>query len=105
MTRPYDCDTRLSNHVYASAHIKDERRIVDLSQLRGIRRIIQADNGNPRCSRAPQLIVRQLHRTPSRERLGGSRMDPGGLQFGERCLEDILHSAHVFDQAAASFGA
>jgi hypothetical protein len=44
MTGAYDRNARMGDGVHISTHIKDQRRIVDLFEFRGIRRIVKADN-------------------------------------------------------------
>jgi len=105
MTSTHDRDTRLRNHAHIPAYMENQRWIVDLSQLGGIGRVIQADNGNPGCSRASQFVMRQFHRAASAQGLCRRRLNAGSLQFRQRCPENVLHAAEMLDQPARSGGA
>lgn len=100
MASAYDCDSRLSNRVHIPAHIKDQRRIVDLLELWRIGGIVQADDSNSGCGNASHFVMRQLDRLPRAQRLRRNGLNAGGLEFSQRCLENVLDTAEVFDQPA-----
>ena len=62
MARAHDCDPRLRNRIHISAHIKDQRRIVDLLQLCGVGGIALANDRDTSRRYTPQFVLGQLHR-------------------------------------------
>jgi len=69
VARADNSDPRLPEDVNCPAHVENQRRIVNLFQTRRVRRIVKRDqlNAGGRCSR--HLLLRQLHRFSSAERL------------------------------------
>ena len=98
MARAHDRDSGLGDRLHISAYIKDERRIVDLLQLRRIGGIVQADDGNSGCRDASHFVMRQFHGLTGAERLRRDGLNAGGLEFGQRGLENVLHAAEMLDQ-------
>jgi hypothetical protein len=57
MARAHNCDPRLRDRVHISAHIEDQRRIVDLLQLCRVGGIIQANDGNSSRGYTPHFVL------------------------------------------------
>ncbi len=64
MASAYDRNSRLSDRIHISPHIKDQGRIVDLFQLRRVGRIVQADDRNRGGGDASHFVMRHFHRLP-----------------------------------------
>ena len=69
----------LSDHACAAPYIKDQRRIVNLLKLCGIRGIVKRDHRDFRARRFRDFIVRQFQRSSRAERLGGDGLNTGGF--------------------------
>ena len=98
MASAHHRDSGLSDRVHISPYIKDERRIVDLFELRRIGGIVQADDSNSGCCDASHFVMCQFHRLAGAERLRRDGLNAGGLEFGQRGLENVLHAPEVLDQ-------
>ena len=98
MASAHDRDPGLGDRIHISAYIKDQRRIVDLLQLRGIGGIVQTDDGNTGGRHASHFIMGQLHGLAGAERLRRNGLNAGRFEFSQRRLENVLHAAEIFDQ-------
>ena len=85
---------------YVAAYVENQRRIVDLFQLRRVFSIFQSDYMHT-CGRdARQFVLSQFQRTAGAQRLGRNRLQPHSLQFSQRSAKDALHSAEKLHQSA-----
>ena len=105
MARAHDRDARLGDRIHISAHIKDERRIVDLLQLRGIGGIIQADDGDAGRRNAPHFVVGQLHGLAGARATAPKRPESRSASSSvSEALKTLLHAAEMLDQPARPGG-
>jgi hypothetical protein len=102
MASPHHRDSGLGNRVHIAPHIKDQRRIVYLFELRRIGGIVQADDRNPGCGDASHFVMCQFHRLAGAERLRRDGLNAGGFEFGQRGLENIVHTSKMLDQPPRS---
>ena len=104
MASAHHRDSGLGNRVHIAPHIKNQRRIVDLFELRRIGGIVQADDRNSGCGDASHFVMCQFHRLAGAERLRRDGLNAGGFEFGQRGLENVAaHRRNARPTAALSW--
>ncbi len=102
MARADNRDARPRQRFNISAHIKDQRRIVDFAQAGGPAFILTADDLNTGGRGFRNLVMRQLQRFSQSNVLGRLRLQVFRFKLGQRGVKDILNVAKTLPQLASA---